>query len=128
MRGRPPKSRHQLRRDHALAQLANIDVWLMVQSKLKAVPVSVERACQLIAEEARLWRSHARKNSDQAEAVIKKQKYLFSARTLRRRYDYAEALRREDRHVAEFCARELARLRPWATTTGRRRVKESCAK
>jgi uncharacterized protein YaeQ len=69
MRGRPPKSRHQLRRDHALAQLANIDVWLMVQSKLKAVPVSVERACQLIAEEARLWRSHARKNPSSIDAI-----------------------------------------------------------
>lgn len=111
-RGRPRKQRHDQRRDHALASLANLDVWLMVESKLKGLSRrSVKRACELIAEEARSTRDNAPKVV--REQLEKEQKYLFNPDTLRRCYARADALRLQDPSVADFCEKELARLGPW---------------
>lgn len=135
-RGRPRKSQEQLRRDHASSQLANLEIWFMVESKRKGAPgMKVSRACDLIVEEAKASQAamvdrarelHKQKkvvyinNRQQSnkttkarllertvERLDRKQKYLFDADTLRRRYADAEALRQQDRHVAEYCAREL---------------------
>jgi Asp-tRNA(Asn)/Glu-tRNA(Gln) amidotransferase A subunit family amidase len=154
-RGRPPKSPEQLRRDHAQAQLANLEIWFMVESKRKGTPeMSVSQACDLIAEEASASRAKmveraaelhkknkkvvyinnklqnnkttkARLLERAVERLNKKQKYLFDADTLRRRHADAEALRQLDRFVAEYCARELARLGPWESSTARRQPQQS---
>lgn len=120
-RGRPRKSQDQLRRDHAGRQLDNISVWLMVESKLKGSLSrrSVNRACQLIAEEARARRAAAPKVV--REMLDQRHKYLLDAGTLRRRYAAAEALRQQDGSLAGYLTRELARLGPWESTRLRRR-------
>jgi hypothetical protein len=118
-RGRPRKSREELRRDRAASDLDNLRVWLMVESKRKGVAgMSVSLACKLIAEEVVARREVAPKIA--REILDQDHKHLLNADTLRRCHARAETLRRQDRSVAEYCARELARLGPWASTTRRR--------
>jgi hypothetical protein len=117
-RGRPRKGQDELLRDQSRAELANLDVWLMVESKRRGVHISVARACELIVEEAKARRAGAPKVV--RETLDKTQKYLFDAGTLRRRYARADALYQQDPWVAAFLTRELARLGPWESTTRRR--------
>jgi hypothetical protein len=117
-RGRPRKSQEELRRDHSRGELANLDVWLMVESKRKGLNVSVARACELIVEEAKARRAGAPKVV--REMLDQTQKYLFDAGTLRRRHARADTLCQQDPWVAAFLNRELARLGPWESTTRRR--------
>ena len=123
-RGRPPKTRERMRRDHERDQLANLGVWLMVESKRKGFSrLSAKRACELITKEIEVRRASAPKNAQ--ELLDGHHKYLLNADTLRRRYNSAEALRKRDRSVAAYLARELERLGPWATTIVRQPAKDS---
>ena len=113
-RGRPRKSGEQLRRDQALAALDNLQIWFMVESKRRAAPrMSVKRACELIVVEASTRREAAPRITQ--EMLDRDHKYLLDADTLRRRYARAEALRRKDRSIAEYCTREIAKIGSWAT-------------
>jgi hypothetical protein len=59
-RGRPQKGQHELVRDQSRAELANLDVWLMVQAKRKLQPsLSAERACELLVREFKKRRAQA---------------------------------------------------------------------
>jgi hypothetical protein len=93
-RGRPAKTPEALRRDHMLSSLANLSVWLMVESKRKGAPgMPVSQACDLIVQEAAVRRETAPKVA--REMLDRKHKYLLNADTLRRRYAGAEALRQQ---------------------------------
>ncbi|OKO74510.1 hypothetical protein AC629_34960 [Bradyrhizobium sp. NAS80.1] len=117
-RGRPPKPREVLRRDVAGRELVNLDVWRMVESKLKGLSGrrSVSRACELIAKEARERRETAPKLV--REMLDRHHKHLLNADTLRRHYADAEATRKRESSVATYLERELARLGPWQPPKG----------